>query len=93
MDNEYRLHYTAYSKVVHYTVTKHNRKHELQDSENKLSMLIVMPSILMCLCRDSFVTEVKERNSRHSHCAAGNATQAKIIDLTKAAHRVLDGMM
>jgi len=49
-----------------------------QDSEKtiKLSMLIVMPRVVVCLCTDSLSIEVKERNPR---CAAGSNRQAKII--------------
>jgi len=45
-------------------------------------MLIVMPTVDVHMCTDSISTEVKEPNPR---CAAGNTTQAKIINLAKIA--------
>jgi len=57
---------------------------------SKPSMLIAMPTVLVCMYMESFSTEVKEPNPRY---AAGNARQAKIINPAKTARLMLGSMM
>jgi len=55
------------------------QQHEFSGKQKtiKLSMLIVMPRVVVCLCTESISTEVKKR------AAAGIAKQAKVISRAK----------